>query len=224
MDVERAFFAAGGRELPRPEYRVAPEVRRRRDAVARAAGAADRATTRSSASCATPATRWPPRPACWLAVGTQGLLLPLGRAVRPAGQPAVRSPHHQPGAGPSTSTQVVDGVRRRRPTRPLDELVYTAEEAVPLLKARFDALLSRAATSGSRWSTTSPPKAAASADGIKHQARGAVLARATCAQIEFHEGHVHVATALNGRAQPVMVVPGRTHRRAPPAPRRGWRC
>ena len=34
--------------------------------------------------------------------------------------------------------------------------------------------------------------------------RGGRFSRRDLAQLEFHEGHVHVATALNGRAQPVM--------------------
>ena len=40
------------------------------------------------------------------------------------------------------------------------------------------------------------------------EARDPRFRRATCSQIEFHEGQVHVATALNGRSQPVMVFLG----------------
>ena len=66
-------------------------------------------------------------------------------------------------------------------------------------------------------------QAAASVDGVQHQARARCSRGATCSQIEFHEGHVHVATALNGRAQPVMPFMGYPSP-APPARRRGWRC
>ena len=46
-------------------------------------------------------------------------------------------------------------------------------------------------------------KAAAGIDGVRIK-RGVRFSRRDLAQLEFHEGHVHVATALNGRAQPVM--------------------
>src|SRR6185436_11581912 len=38
--------------------------------------------------------------------------------------------------------------------------------------------------------------------------RGALFSARDLRQIEFHEGHVHMATALNGRAQPVMPFVG----------------
>jgi uncharacterized protein (TIGR02421 family) len=78
----------------------------------------------------------------------------------------------------------------------------TAEEAVPLLKERFDAffpgrdirvVVVEGLAAG----------ASASAEEIKLQ-RGARFSRRDLRQIEFHEGQVHVATALNGRLQPVM--------------------
>ncbi len=43
----------------------------------------------------------------------------------------------------------------------------------------------------------------AGVDGVRLQ-RGARFSQRDLAQLEFHEGHVHVATALNGRAQPMM--------------------
>ena len=46
-------------------------------------------------------------------------------------------------------------------------------------------------------------KAVAGVDGVRIK-RGARFSARDLAQLEFHEGHVHVATALNGRAQPVM--------------------
>jgi uncharacterized protein (TIGR02421 family) len=49
--------------------------------------------------------------------------------------------------------------------------------------------------------------ASASADEIKIK-RGAMFSSRDLRQIEFHEGHVHMATALNGRAQPVTPFVG----------------
>ena len=43
----------------------------------------------------------------------------------------------------------------------------------------------------------------AGVDGVRIK-RGQRFSRRDLAQLESHEGHVHVATALNGRAQPVM--------------------
>jgi uncharacterized protein (TIGR02421 family) len=50
-------------------------------------------------------------------------------------------------------------------------------------------------------------KAAAGVDGVRLK-RGVRFSRRDLAQLEFHEGHVHVATALNGRAQPILSFTG----------------
>jgi uncharacterized protein (TIGR02421 family) len=50
-------------------------------------------------------------------------------------------------------------------------------------------------------------KAAAGVDGVRLQ-RGARFSQRDLLQLEHHEGHVHVATALNGRAQPVLAFTG----------------
>src|SRR6185295_1875859 len=100
-------------------------------------------------------------------------------------------------------TQVVDGVAGRAPIpSPLDELVYTAAEVVPLLAERF-ARFFPALDIRVELVDDIASKAAAGVDGVRIK-RGARFSRRDIAQLEFHEGQVHVATALNGRAQPVM--------------------
>ena len=100
-------------------------------------------------------------------------------------------------------TQVVDGVAGRAPIpSPLDELVYTAAEVVPLLAERF-ARFFPGLDIRVELVDDIASKAAAGVDGVRIK-RGGRFSRRDLAQLEFHEGHVHVATALNGRAQPVM--------------------
>ena len=65
------------------------------------------------------------------------------------------------------------------------------------------ALLPGRSTSASSWSTTSRPRRRPASTASASSAGGR-FSRRDLAQLEFHEGHVHVATALNGRAQPVM--------------------
>jgi uncharacterized protein (TIGR02421 family) len=92
---------------------------------------------------------------------------------------------------------------------PLDDAdrpTICAEEAVPILKARFDQFFAGreirvVVVEGLAAS------ASASADEIKLN-HGAMFSPRDLRQIEFHEGQVHVATALNGRAQPVMTFLG----------------
>ncbi len=87
-----------------------------------------------------------------------------------------------------------------------DRPSMTAEEAVPLLKARFDAFFPgreiRIVVADGLAALAS-----ASADEIRLK-REARFSQRDLSQIAFHEGQVHVATALNGRAQPVLVFLG----------------
>jgi uncharacterized protein (TIGR02421 family) len=98
---------------------------------------------------------------------------------------------------------VVDGVAGRAPIpSPQDELCYSAEEVVPLLAARFAAFFPGQQI-GVELTDGIPAKAVAGVDGVRIK-RGVRFSARDLSQLEFHEGHVHVATALNGRAQPVM--------------------
>jgi len=155
-DVERAFFAGKGRELPRPEYRIPPEIA---DAEVRfrelkAAVQGDNAVEhflRDTCDAFATAARM------LAAVGTRDF---YHHAVelygRPASLTADRFARFFPGLG--IKVELVDDIAS---------------------------------------------KAAAGVDGVRIK-RGGRFSRRDLAQLEFHEGHVHVATALNGRAQPVM--------------------
>jgi len=79
--------------------------------------------------------------------------------------------------------------------------VYTAAEVVPLLAERFARFFPGLGIKVELVDDIAS-KAAAGVDGVRIK-RGARFSRRDIAQLEFHEGQVHVATALNGRAQPV---------------------
>jgi len=86
--------------------------------------------------------------------------------------------------------------------RPTGEDTLSAEEAAPLLEARL-----------AEFFRERPPRvevvdeltanAVAGADAVKLR-RDARFSQRDIAQLEHHEGHVHVATTRNGRAQPVL--------------------
>jgi uncharacterized protein (TIGR02421 family) len=103
--------------------------------------------------------------------------------------------------------RVVDSVAGRAAIpSPLDELVYAADDVVPLLAERFARFFPGL---GVRVELVDDiaAKAAAGVDGVRIK-RGVRFSRRDLAQLEYHEGHVHVATALNGRAQPTMSFTG----------------
>jgi len=200
-NVERVFFAGKGRELPRPEYRVPPGIA---DVGARfrelkAAVPGDNAVEsflRDTCDAYATAARM------LAAVGTRDF---YHHAVELYGRPASLTADRK-----TTNldlavhfTQVVDGVAGRAAIpSPLDELVYTAAEVVPLLAERF-ARFFPGLDIRVELVDDIASKAAAGVDGVRIK-RGGRFSRRDLAQLEFHEGHVHVATALNGRAQPVV--------------------
>ncbi len=104
-------------------------------------------------------------------------------------------------------SRVVDGVAGRAAIpSPLDELCYDAAEVVPLLAERFARFFPGREVKIELVDDIAS-KAAAGVDGVRIK-RGVRFSRRDLAQLEYHEGHVHVATALNGRAQPVMSFTG----------------
>ena len=99
--------------------------------------------------------------------------------------------------------RVVDGVAGRAPIpSPQDELIYTAEEVVPLLAQRFARFFPDQSIRVELVDGIAA-KAVAGVDAVRIK-RGVRFSERDLAQLAFHEGQVHVATALNGRAQPVM--------------------
>lgn len=204
-DVERAFFAGKGRELPYPEYRIPAEVL---DAGARfralkagiAGDSAIEVFLRQTCDAFATAARM---------LGAAGTRDFYHHSVELYGRPASLTADRR-----TTNldlavhfSRVVDGIVGRGPIpSPLDELVYTAEEVVPLLTARFAHFFPG---HGIRVEIVDDiaSKAAAGVDAVRLK-RGVRFSRRDLAQLEFHEGHVHVATALNGRAQPILSFTG----------------
>ncbi len=201
-EVEEAFFAGGARELPRPLYRVAPEVNtaleRLRALQARLTGEneIERFLRETAGSLATAARML-------LAVGTKDFYY---HSVELYGRPAsLASDRHTTNLGLARHfEQVVAGFAP--PPDEADRPSITADEALPLLKAKFDAFFSgrdiRIVVADGMAAMAS-----ASADEIKLK-RGQRFSERDLRQIAYHEGQVHVATALNGRAQPALVFLG----------------
>jgi uncharacterized protein (TIGR02421 family) len=195
-EVERQFFAAKGRELPRPTYRISSDLgaslERFRALAARLPGQSEveRFLRDTCASMATAARMLG-------AVGTKQFYF---HSVELYGRPASLSSDRR-----TTNLdlarhfdQVIAGFSP--PLEEVDLPAISAEEAVVLLGQRFEEFF------GQKIRVVlvdgGVAKASASAEEIKIK-RGARFSARDLRQIEFHEGQVHVATALNGRAQPL---------------------
>jgi uncharacterized protein (TIGR02421 family) len=200
-ELERAFLASKGRELPRPEYRVSPEI----------AAAGVRFKALKGRVAGDSALEIFLRDTCDAFATAAQMLASVGtrdfyhHSVELYGRPASFTADRK-----TTNLdlaqhfrRVVDGVAGRSPIpSPRDDLVYTAEEVVPLLTARFAGFFP-GQNIGVEVVDGIAAKAVAGVDGVRIK-RGVRFSGRDLAQLEFHEGQVHVATALNGRAQPVM--------------------
>jgi uncharacterized protein (TIGR02421 family) len=107
--------------------------------------------------------------------------------------------------------QVIDGVAgsaeaAARIPSPEDELSMAAEEVAPILAERFATFFPGHAIRVEVVDGIAA-KAVAGVDGVRIK-RGARFSRRDLRQLEHHEGQVHVATALNGRAQPLLPFVG----------------
>jgi len=200
-EAEAAFFAAGAGELPRPSYRLPPEVpaalERLRALQARLGGdnEVERFLRETTSSLATAARML-------MAIGTKDFYY---HSAELYGRPASLSSDRR-----TTNLdlarhfdQVVTGFSP--PPDEEDQPSISAEEAVPRLKERFEDFFGRSI----KVSVVEGQAAGATTtvDEIKLK-RGARFSPRDLRQIEFHEGQVHAATALNGRAQPVMAFLG----------------
>jgi uncharacterized protein (TIGR02421 family) len=200
-EVEAGFFASGARELPRPEYRVAPEIagslERFRALKAKVTGdnAIERFLRETCESFATAARML-------AAVGTKAFYY---HSVETYGRPSSLTADRR-----TTNldlarhfSDVVDGLAGASALpSAADDPTLTAEEVVPMLEQRFAAFFTGVPIKVELVDGIAA-KAVAGVDGVRVK-RGARFAPRDVAQLEFHEGHVHVATALNGRAQPLM--------------------
>jgi uncharacterized protein (TIGR02421 family) len=204
-EAERAFFASGARELPRPEYRLPPGVaeageRFRVLRTALAGGGAIEGFLRETCDAFSTASR------LLLAVGTKDFYYHSVELYgRPSSLTADRKTTNLDLA--QHFAQVVDGVvgTARIPSA-ADEETMTAEEVAPALTRHFERFFAGAGI-GVEVVDGLASKAAAGVDGVRLQ-RGARFSQRDLLQLEYHEGHVHVATALNGRAQPLVPFTG----------------
>jgi uncharacterized protein (TIGR02421 family) len=200
-EVEANFFAAGAKALPRPTYRVSPDLptslERFRALAARLSGEneIERFLRDTCASMATAARML-------TAVGTKEFYF---HSVELYGRPAsLSADRHTTNLDLAQHfDQVVAGFAL--PLEQVDQPVITAEAAVESLKKRFQEFFGREVRVSLVDSAVA--NATASADEIKIK-RGALFSARDLMQVEFHEGHVHMATALNGRAQPLMPFVG----------------
>ena len=195
-EVEQRFFAAGARELPRPTYRVSPDLgpslERFRALAGRLAGQSEieRFLRDTCASMATAARML-------ASVGTKEFYF---HSVELYGRPAsLSSDRHTTNLDLAQHfDQVIAGFAP--PLEAVDQPTIPAEEAVATLRQRFGEFFGREIKVSLVDGQVA--NASASAEEIKLK-RGAMFSARDLRQIEFHEGHVHMATALNGRAQPV---------------------
>jgi len=196
-DVERAFFAAKARDLPRPTYRpsadFAASVERFRALKARMTGdnEIERFLRETCDSFATAARML-------AAVGTKDFYY---HSVELYGRPASVSGDRKK-TNLDLARHFADVVARFAGPRTdaADRATLAAADVAPDLERRF-----RAFFTGHEIRVTLSDaiaaKAVASSDEVRLK-RSARFSARDLAQLEFHEGHVHVATALNGRAQP----------------------
>jgi uncharacterized protein (TIGR02421 family) len=206
-DVAQAFAASGGRELPRPTYQLPPGVeaageRFRVLRTALAGGGAIETFLRETCDAFSTASR------LLLAVGTKDFYY---HSVELYGRPASLTADRR-----TTNLDlaqhfaaVVDGVVGGSHVgipSPADAPTLAAEEVVPILARRFARFFPGVGI-GVEVVDGLAAKASAGVDGVRLQ-RGARFSQRDLLQLEYHEGQVHVATALNGRAQPIVAFTG----------------
>lgn len=197
--VRQEFFAGGARELPRvtyeaPRFDVAATARRLRDVAARFAGPGDldrlvRDTCESYALGAE-------------LLGAAGTRRFWELSTRLFGGPLSVSSD-----GKTTNlvlAQHFDQVIERYAQVALgpEEADLDAEAAAAELRRRLTAFFSAHEVRVTVVDELTA-NAVTSADSLKVK-RGARFSPRDVAQLEHHEGYVHLATSLNGRAQPVL--------------------
>ena len=201
-EIEQAFFASGASELPKPGYSVAPGVAESlamfQSLAARLRGEneIERFLRETCVAMATAARML-------RAVGTKDFYY---HSVELYGRPGSLSSDR--------NTTNLDLARHFEqvvasfspPLSSVDQPSYGAEEAAQVLRDRF-----------AQFFTDHPVKvrvvdrlaASASSTGeeirLKYDAR---FSQRDLRQLEYHEGQVHMATTLNGRAQPVLPFVG----------------
>jgi uncharacterized protein (TIGR02421 family) len=203
--VEQAFFAAKGNELPRPEYHIPAEV----------AGAGDRFRALKQQVTGGGAIETFLRDTCDSFATAARMLASVGtkdfyyHSVELYGRPASFTADRR-----TTNldlaehfSQVIDGVAGTREIpSPEDELTLSAEEVAPMLAEQFARFFPGQQIRVELVDGIAA-KAAAGVDAVRINRRARFSMR-DLRQLEYHEGQVHLATALNGRAQPLLSFTG----------------
>jgi uncharacterized protein (TIGR02421 family) len=197
-EIEQQFFATGATVLPRPSYIVAPGVA---DSLASFQSLAARV-------CGDNEIEHFLRETCTAMATAARMLVGVGtkdfyyQSVELYGRPGSLSSDRQ-----TTNLdlaqhfeQVIAGFSP--PLSATDQPTFAAEEAAQILRDRF-----------AQFFTDHPVKvrvvdrlaAAAASTGEEIRLRcDARFSQRDLRRLEFHEGQVHMATTLNGRAQPVL--------------------
>jgi uncharacterized protein (TIGR02421 family) len=197
-DVERAFFQSGARELPRPKYQIPPEVTlagERFQSLARRVPGDNEVERFLRDTCTAMATT----ARMLAAVGTKDFYF---HSVELYGR--------SEGLSSDRRTTFLDLARHfdqviagyAPPPTEDDQPTLDAEQAAAHLQAQFDSLFREHPVRVSLVEQLTAT-ASASADGIKIR-RGSRFSPRELRQLACHEGQIHMATTLNGRAQPVL--------------------
>jgi len=201
-EIEQEFFTSGASTLPRPKYTIAPGVS---DSLATFQSLAARASGDNEIERFL-------RETCTAMATTARMLLGVGtkdfyyHSVELYGRPGSLSSDRQ--------TTNLDLARHFEqviasfspPLSAVDQPSYGAEEAAQALRDRFALFFT-----GHPVKVRVVDHLAASASSTGEEIRlrcDARFSQRALRQIEYHEGQVHVATTLNGRAQPVLPFVG----------------
>jgi uncharacterized protein (TIGR02421 family) len=197
-EIEAEFFARGATVLPKPSYAVAPGVAESLGAfqslAARLCGdnEIERFLRETCVAMATAARML-------LGVGTKDFYF---HSVELYGRPATLSSDRQ--------TTNLDLARHFEqviacfapPLSAIDQPTIGAEEAAQILRDRFALLFTHHPV---RVRVVDRLTASASSSGEEIRLRcDARFSQRDLRQLEYHEGQIHIATTLNGRAQPVV--------------------
>jgi uncharacterized protein (TIGR02421 family) len=200
--VERAFFEAGAQVLPEPVYTVpTAEIQRslERFRELKAVVGGDNGIERflrDTCDAFETASRM------LLAVGTRAFYFHSAELYgRPGSLSADRKTTNLDLARHFAQVVAEFGGAGQVPSA-LDEEILSAEDVAPELARRFAASFPDRVVRVEIVEHIAA-KAAARIDVVQLK-RGARFSRRDLMQLEYHEGDVHVATALNGRAQPIM--------------------
>jgi len=206
-EVRERFFAAGARELPRVSYAPRFDTRavaEQFDALARRARAALEGEPGLGIMVAETCESYAMAARMLGAVGTRGF---YHRSIELYGRPASVAT-----GGRATNldlAQHFDAVIQRYAgfEVPPEPELLSAEEAAALLERHLGAFFREgpAAQVAVRCEVVEglAAKAASGSGGVRLRA-GARFSRRELLQLEHHEGHVHVATTLNGRAHKAL--------------------